>query len=211
MVLILMTEDEGLRVLFDGLPQQVLLQLDLDLLDDPRGYELLFHLHNRLCFCLYLLPIPYNYKTTFNVSHKRARSFVFHTLYSRCKITSKFSNRQVFSEKNPGFHHAGQQRHTTHGFELSTKKKNVFYIICIGFHHNVSDFIKNNYLCSHGILHWNLPETDKVMEMKIAYNNRNPYEAPEAEELIVRFEDNILSLVQGGGGERTLDEAEAGF
>ena len=49
------------------------------------------------------------------------------------------------------------------------------------------------------------------MEMKIAYNNRNPYEAPEAEELIVRFEDNILSLVQGGGGERTLDEAEAGF
>ena len=30
------------------------------------------------------------------------------------------------------------------------------------------------------------------MEMKIAYNNRNPYEAPEAEVLIVRFEGNIL-------------------
>lgn len=44
------------------------------------------------------------------------------------------------------------------------------------------------------------------MEMKIAYNNRSPYEAPEAEVLVVRFEENILSIVQGGGGENAGDE-----
>ena len=50
------------------------------------------------------------------------------------------------------------------------------------------------------------------MEMKIAYNNRSPYEAPEAEVLVVRFEGNILdSLVQPGGGVKLLDETEAGF
>ena len=48
--------------------------------------------------------------------------------------------------------------------------------------------------------------------MKIMYNNRSIYEAPEAEELVVRFEENILdSLVQNGGGEKLMDETEAGF
>ena len=43
--------------------------------------------------------------------------------------------------------------------------------------------------------------------MKIMYNNRSIYEAPEAEELVVRFEENILdSIVQGGGGENAGDE-----
>ena len=37
------------------------------------------------------------------------------------------------------------------------------------------------------------------------------YEAPLAEELLLRFEESILSVVQGGGGEDAGDEGQPGF
>ena len=47
--------------------------------------------------------------------------------------------------------------------------------------------------------------------MEIKYL-RDIYEAPEVEELVLHLEECILdSLVQNGGGEKILDESEAGF
>lgn len=47
------------------------------------------------------------------------------------------------------------------------------------------------------------------MEIKDLQDN---YETPQAEEIILLIEEYILdSIVQNGGGEKLLDEDEAGF